>query len=155
MTRYLPPTNQFRQLSSPRLLTRASQNADDTFAGAKSLGSLGPGSSAVSFNARGTLSRTDRDDFLKLQILPGAAYSSIANTVTIRGANVRLITSVEIPGAPPQQASAVRLKVGTDSTVANVPFANTFGIPIQIYLQVRRISPNKRVSYNFKVTFNP
>lgn len=147
--------NQFRQLSSPRLLSRASQNDDDTLAGAKSLGSLGQSSSAVSFNFKGTLNRTDRDDFSKLVVLPGAAFSSLAYQVTVRGANIRLITSLEIPGSPPQQTSAFRFKTGTNSQQINTPFANTFGIPLQIYLQVRRVNPTKRVSYNFNVTFNP
>jgi hypothetical protein len=136
-------------------LTRASQNSDDTFATAKSLGSLSASSSPVSFNFRGQLSRTDRDDFLKLQILPGAAFSSIAPTVTIRGAGVRLLTAFEFPGGTPQPAASLRFRVGRSSEVISSPFANTFGVPLQIYLQIRRVNPTKRVSYNFNVTFNP
>lgn len=146
------PLQRATRLSS---LTRASQNSDDTFATAKSLGSLSASSSPVSFSFRGQLGKTDRDDFLKLEILPGAAFSSIAPSVTIRGSNVRLLTSFEFPGASPQPAASLGFRVGRSSQVLASPFANTFGVPLQIYLQVRRVNPNKRVSYRFNVTFNP
>lgn len=147
--------NTFRQLSSLSSISRASQNSDDSFGTAKSLGSLRASSSPVSFSFKGRLSKSDRDDFLKLEIAPGAAFASISNKVTIKGGNTRLAIFFEFPGSAPQQASSLRYRPGSTTQVSNTPFANTVGIPLQLYLQVRSLNARKNTSYNFKLTFSP
>ena len=150
-----PSSQDFRHFSSYRSLGRASQNSDDTFAAAKSIGTLKASSSPVTFNYKSSLSKTDRSDFVKLQIAPGATFSSITNLSKTTGGKIRVTTFFELPGSSPQQATTSKFAPGTKSSTSNTPFSNTFGLSILLYVQVSTLTPSKPVSYDFKITFKP
>lgn len=148
-------TSDLRRLSSYKLLKPSSQNPDDTFAGATSLGTLRASSSPVTFRFRNKLSKSDRNDYVKLEIASGAAFSSITSQAKITGGKVKATSYFELPGSTPRRATAFNYAPGTNSQVSNSPFSNVFGRSVILYLQVSSLSPSKNISYNFKITFKP
>ena len=147
--------NDFRQLSSYQSLSRASQNSDDKFATAKSIGTLKASSAPTTFKFKSSLDKKDRNDFVKLVIAPGAAFSSTTNSSKTTGGKIRVTGFFELPGSSPRQITTFKFAPGTKSLTSDTPFSNTFGLSILLYLQVSTLTPSKPVSYDFKITFKP
>jgi len=143
-------TEQRSNLSS---VTQSAQQLNNTFATAKSLGVLRSSSSPVTFKLKGSLTKSDRNDFVKLEIAPGASFSSITNLINIRGGDVKVTSYLQFPGSSPRKVNTSQFTPGKKSQVTNSPFSNSFGISIQLFVQVRSTSPSKDIFYNSGITF--
>ncbi len=142
------------QRSDLSLLSQSTQKLNNTFATAKSLGVLRASSSPVTFKLKGSLTKSDRNDFVKLEIAPGAAFSSITNSINIQGGGVNVTSYFQIPGSSPQKVNTSKFTPGKKSQVTNSPFSNSFGISVQLFVQVRSVSPSKDIFYNSRITFS-
>jgi hypothetical protein len=155
-----PSFHQFRQSSSFPLTSplslKATRVADDSFATAKRIGTLRASSTPVTLNFRGNVNRTDRVDFLRLDIAPGAAFSTAQQTSQIRGGNIRIITYLELPGQARQKLLTVKYQPGSysNSNSLGSPVANNFGGTARVYFEIRNLGQTK-VTYQTTSTFKP
>ncbi|HEY9628801.1 MAG TPA: hypothetical protein V6C84_15990 [Coleofasciculaceae cyanobacterium] len=148
------PHNLFRQYSALSPFKQSAQKSDNSFATARSLGTLRAGSSPVKFRLQGSLNKRDRDDYVKLELAPGAAFSSITNLIAIKGGGIRVTSYLQFPGSSPQKVNSSTFAAGRRTQVTNAPFSNTFGVSVQLFVQVRSLKPSKDIFYNSGITFN-
>jgi hypothetical protein len=134
------------QRSDLSFVRQATRQLNSTFATAKSLGVLRASSSPVTFKLKGGLTKSDRNDFVQLEIAPGASFSSITNLINVT-------SYFQIPGSSPQKVNTSKFTSGKKSQVTNSPFSNSFGISVQLFVQVRSVSPSKDIFYNSRITF--
>jgi len=141
------------QRSDLSFVRQATRQLNSTFATAKSLGVLRASSSPVTFKLKGGLTKSDRNDFVQLEIAPGASFSSITNLINVKGGDVKVTSYFQIPGSSPQKVNTSKFTSGKKSQVTNSPFSNSFGISVQLFVQVRSVSPSKDIFYNSRITF--
>jgi hypothetical protein len=134
--------------------SRVAQKNDNTFASAKRLGTLRASSSPVTLKFNGQLDRKDRDDFVKLEIAPGATFASTKTQINFKDGNLRVTSYLALPNSAPQKVSEFQYRPGKNVQLVNSPVSNPFGLPIQIFVQIRTLKPSKDIFYNASLTFS-
>lgn len=124
------------------------RTANNSFNTAKRIGILRASSSSTKVKFKGKLNAQDPVDFFRLDIAPGATFSTQIDSGKLQGGKVRVINYVAFSGQTPFKAQTQVYNPGSFSKEYNDRFANNTGSPIQIYYEVRSLSKTKSISYN-------
>lgn len=147
--------NRLRELSNSRSL--ASNQSDNTIGAAKLIGTFNRSSTPTTLQYRDKVGKSDRIDFLRIDLAPTAGFSSTRNLIKIKGGNINITTSIGLPGAPLQTVDVSNFGSGSNVIESNTPFSNVFGTTTQLFFRIQLARPRsaKKVSYRIKLTFNP
>lgn len=126
---------------------------DNSFNTAKFLGTLRASSSPVRLKLSGKLDRNDRVDFFRIDLAPGASFSSQIDRSTVQGGSVRVIVYFIVPGQSPTRVQTQNYRPGSYVEEFNTPFTNNLGFTLQIYNEVRSLSKNKIIKYRSQSLF--
>jgi hypothetical protein len=137
--------NNFRSATNLHSLGRS--RSDNTFATATNLGNVLPSTTNVSFRASGTVSKSDKVDFYKLTLSPGANLPSGQESYRLKNGSAVVSTYGEAQGQR-LAISKYTFRRGSNSFASSL--VNPSQVPITIYLKVERRTEEAR--YNF--TFN-
>ncbi len=132
--------------------SQGTRDRDDFLSSAKLIGTLRANSTPATLRIRGKLDRNDRVDYFRIDVAPGAAFSTQIDSGTIRGGRIRATSYVEVPGQPLQKSQTVIYRPGSYSQETSVPFVNNLGFTLRIYTEVRNLS-NRAVRYNSQSLF--
>jgi hypothetical protein len=125
---------------------------DNSFNTAKFVGTLRASSVPTTLRVNGKLNRNDRVDFFRIDVAPGATFSTQIDSGTIRGGRIRSTSYVQVPGQSLTKVQTEVYRPGFYSRETNVPFVNNLGFTLRIYTEVRNLT-NKTVRYNSQSLF--
>lgn len=138
-----------------RSIARTLSNSDDTFQTAKKIGKLKASSEPLVIRGKGVVGNSDRVDFLKFTVQPGANFSSNQSTYKISGGKVKLQVFAKHPELTnnKNQSLGVRSLSGRSSFFDDQPTFNETSDPITVYIKVST-SSKKTVQYDIKTVYN-
>lgn len=129
--------------------------ADDTFAAAKSIGTLRASSAPVTLRAKGKLGVSDRVDFYKFTISPGTNFPSYTDRFKVSGGRLKAAVYVQHPILTGGEIQLIGSKIyqGQSSAVNRQPTNNDSFAPITIYVKATLVG-KATTQYDFKTTYN-
>ncbi len=139
--------------SSASSLSRSLRASNNSFDTAKFLGKIRPNASSARIRFSGTLDRNDPVDFFRVDVAPGASFSTANVSGTINGGRIRIKSYYALPGKSPTQYLSVVFRPGSYSEDARLPLFNNFDSTIQVYAEVRSLSRDKTIKYSARSLF--
>ncbi len=139
--------------SSAPSLSKSLRDSNSSFNTAKFLGRIKANASSGRVRFSGILDRSDQVDFFRVDVAPGASFSTATTSGKVKGGRIRINSYYSPPGQSPIKYLSVVFRPGSYSQEASVPLFNNFDSTIQVYAEVQSLSRNRTIRYSAQSLF--